>query len=88
MINDTDEMQDSFLKCETEKDLRKTIKPYVIKILDRYRDSCYGTITSTADSLKNELYDLECFVYRNSRFSICTIEETVDAILKKRGTAK
>lgn len=83
MISYTDEMQDSFLKCETEKDLRKTIKPYVIKILNRYRDSCYGTITATADSLKNELYSLEGFVYRNSRFSMGTIEKVVDTILKK-----
>lgn len=79
-----DEMCDSFLKCKTRTDLLRAIKPYVIKILDRYRDSCYGSITATVDSLKNELYGLECSVYHISRFSMRTIEETVDVILEEQ----
>lgn len=79
-----DEMRDSFLKCKTRTDLLRAIKPYVIRILDRYRDSCYSSITATADSLKNELYSLECSVYHISRFSMHTIEDIVDVILEEQ----
>ena len=79
-----DEMRDPFLKCKTRTDLWRAIKPYVIRILDSYRDSCHGSTTATADSLKNELYSLECSVYHISRFSMHTIEEIVDVILKEQ----
>jgi hypothetical protein len=79
-----DEMRDPFLKCKTRTDLWRAIKPYVIRIIKKYEDCCYGTITSTIDSFRNEIYNLECSVYHISRFSMRTIEEIVDVILEEQ----
>lgn len=76
-----DDLRAPFLKCKTVKELRKALEPHVKRIVNKYEDCCYGSITATVDSFRYEIYELEKAVYHISPFGACTINRVMKEIL-------
>ena len=79
-----DDLRNPFLKCRTKSELKEELKPHVRRIIKKYENCCYGTITATIDSFRNEIYGLEQAVYHISHFGMDTIKRTVDDIVRER----
>ena len=77
-----DDLRAPFLKCKTVKELKEALTPHVKRIAKKYEDCCYGTITATIDSFRNEIYGLEQAVYHISPFGMDTIDSVVEDILE------
>lgn len=80
--NQYDNLSTRCLKCNTVRELKEALTPHVKRIVKKYEDCCYGTITATIDSFKNEIYELEQTVDNISQLGMGTIDEIVKDILE------
>jgi hypothetical protein len=71
----------SIIKCNTVRELKEALIPHVERIAKKYEDCCYGTITVTIDSFRNEIYELEQTVCHISPFCMDMIDNIVEDIL-------
>ena len=84
VVKQYDEFRAPFLRCNTRLELKEALKPHVIRILNSYKDVCYGSITMTSDRLRYDLYTLSQAVYHISKFGMKTIERAVDDIVREQ----
>lgn len=80
--NQSDDLSTQLLKCSTVREMKEVLIPHVKRIVKKYEDCCYGTITTTIISFKNEIYKLEQTVNNISQFGIGTIDRIVKDILE------
>lgn len=77
-----DDLQELLYKCKTKVELKEALRPYIKKICQSYIDIIFSPYT--ADSMKNEIYTFEQFIYCISAFDPVIIDKLVKDILREQ----